>query len=351
MNSTKIKRNSSLDIARIIAVLAIVMTHCSAGFTVAYDWTTKEFAFANIFNSASKIGVPFFLMISGALFLDERKEVTINGVLRKNVLPLAILTAIWSVVYSLLYNVLLPLLFGDPVTVEAILHGIAFGHFHLWYLFMIIGIYMIAPFLKKFACQENKGMVLFFITISFVAQFSKPIVNVLCELGLPVAFINQWLDQFELDFFGGYITYFLVGWYIVHIGVKQKWLTYLIYLVGLASFAFIILYSQFTGRYAAVYSPVGAPVFLCSVGAFLAVNNRKCSVKEKTAKRLAGLSKLTFGVYILHVILISALTRVVPYRGHILLYIAATYMVVIVGAFCLCYVISKIPVLKKLIRA
>lgn len=160
-----------LDIARIVAVLAIVMIHCSASFVIYYKKGTSEFIFGNLFDSIARMGVPLFLMISGSLFLDENKEITLKSIIAKNVKSLVIITIVWAIIYSGVYNIIFPLILGGTVSIKNIIVGIVNGHYHMWYLYMIIGLYVITPFLKKFSCKENKKLVLFFIIISFVVHF------------------------------------------------------------------------------------------------------------------------------------------------------------------------------------
>jgi surface polysaccharide O-acyltransferase-like enzyme len=113
----------------------------------------------------------------------------------------------------------------------------------------------------------------------------------------------------------------------------------------------MIFYVYFTCDYKTVYEDICAPVFLYSVSVFLAINNMKIQVKEKTAQKLAGLSKLTFGVYIIHVILLSVFRELLPYSEFSALYIIGSFMAVVCCSFLGAYVISKIPILKKLIKA
>ena len=83
------KRNLSLDILRIFAMMSVVMVHCAAEFLGHYDAGTAEFFWGNIFDSISRAGVPIFLMISGAFFLNENKEISINNVFKKYIKELA----------------------------------------------------------------------------------------------------------------------------------------------------------------------------------------------------------------------------------------------------------------------
>lgn len=345
------KRNYSLDIARIIAVFAVVMIHCCTSFVTNYKPHTSEFVFGNLFESIARIGVPFFLMISGALFLDENKEITLKGILSKNVKNLVIITIGWAFIYAVIYYAAVPAFTGKGINIKKLLISIVDGHYHMWYLYMIIGLYVVTPFLKKFVCKENKEMVLFFIIVSFVVQFLLSMLDKICIQFFNIDYIGSWIRKFHLDFFGGYITYFLVGWYIVHIGIKQKYLKYMLYLLGVLSLAAIIIYAQYTGDYENAYENIGAPVFLYSVSTFVAINGIKLNFKEKTADRIAKLSKLTFGVYLIHALILTVFCKVLPYGQHSALYILLSFVTVSCTSFLCSYIISKIPLVKNLIRA
>lgn len=194
-------------------------------------------------------------------------------------------------------------------------------------------------------------MVLFFIILSFAAQFLLPAIDSICTQHFGSGFIGKWIDKFHLNFFDGYITYFLIGWYLVHIGIKQKYLQYILYSLGLISFIGMFLYVHFTGDHDTVYDTFSVPILIYSVSVFTALNNIKFNLKEKTVKRLATLSNLTFGVYLIHWIILSTLYKLFPYRSHCTLYIFANFAVVVCSSFLCSYIISKIPLLKKTIRA
>lgn len=234
------KRNYSLDILRIFATFTVIMIHCSASFVSGHGLGTVEFFWGNVFDSVSRLGVPLFVMISGALFLDESREITLKRVVRKNVLNLAIITVIWAIIYAVRYKVIAVLQAGQTVDVKNFLRSVLNGHYHMWYLYMTIGLYLMVPFFKKIARKENKNLVLFFIVLSFFVQSLIPTVSSVCaHYGISSPWF-AWIDKFELGFFGGYITYFLAGWYIVQVGISKKWAKCLLYIAGALSLAFIL---------------------------------------------------------------------------------------------------------------
>lgn len=341
------KRNHSLDVIRIVAVLAVVMIHCSAPFVTNYGMDSVEFLLGNLFNGIVRPGVPLFLMISGALFLDERKEITLKGILSKNVKSIAVITIVWSVFYSLVYHVITPTLKGLPVDPQVVVDDILCGHGHMWYLYMIMGLYTITPFLKKFVSRENKDLVLFFIGISFVTQFLLPLAHAICVQHWELYMIGDLVDLFHLDFFGGYIAYFLTGWYIVHIGVKRK---SAVYSAGFAALVLMVLYSHLTGDYKLVYADISAPVYLYSTAVFLLLNSANFHFEGKAAAVVASLSKISFGIYITHVLILNVFRKVFPYSAHAAVYLLVCFAAVTCASFLCSCVMSRIPLLKKLVK-
>lgn len=344
------QRNSNLDIIRILAAAAVVMIHCGAMFVADYLPQSWEFRIANDLECLSQLGVPLFVMISGALFLDERRQVTFRGMLSKNVKSLAIVTVLWAGIFALLYQIAFPLLTGEAISVDCVIRSFLDGYYHMWYLYMILGLYMITPFLKKFVCKQNKAMVLSFIVISATVQFLLPTADVLLGKYLDGFSITTWVGKFNLGFFNGYIAYFLIGWYIAHVGIRQRWLKRSIYVLGVGALAAMICHGYFAEDYNQAYINTSVFVLIYSVSVFLALCSWKVRLKERTVEKLARISKLTFGVYMIHPILLGLYQKAFPYSQHPAIYILVCFVAVAGSSFLAAYVVSKIPVIKKLIK-
>ncbi len=344
------EKNITLEVARIIAVFAVVMIHCSGVFVSQYDVSSYEFLWGNIFDSISRIGVPFFLMISGSLMLDEKKKIPLKLLFSRYLKNIVLITFAWAVIFSLIYQCVLPLLQNETVTIHNIFRDIITGHYHMWYLYMFIGIYFALPFLKAFVCKENKNLVLLFIGISLVTQFTVPLLDVFKSRFSVLAYTSSLLKDFQLHFFAGYLSYYLAGWYIVHIGIQKKWIRLCLYILSALSLVGMILYIQHTGNYNAVYENVGLPVFLYSVGAFLALSRVSFKLNDFWKNLIMKFSGLTFGVYMVHVIAITLYSRIFPYTKLPVLYNLAFLAAVAFTSFGVCFLLSKIPFIKKLIR-
>ena len=310
-----------LDVIRIIAVFAIVMIHCSGIFLSTYDAASPEFLWGNIFDSISRIGVPFFLMVSGALMLDEEKKLPLKRLFSHYLKNIILITVAWAIIFALVYRCVIPLLQGNSVFVNNILQDILVGHYHMWYLYMFIGIYLALPFLKAFVCKENKNLVLLFLGISLATQFVVPLLEAGIHRFSALVYVSSLLKDFHLNFFAGYISYYLAGWYIMHIGIRKRWIRIFLYCLSLLSLAGMILYIQFTGDFNTVYENIGLPVFLYSVGAFLALNRISFHPKARIKSLVVKLSGLTFGVYLVHVMAITLYEKLFPYTKLPMLFI------------------------------
>lgn len=344
------QRNIGLDITRVIAILAVVMIHISAEFVIPYDNTTAEFFWGNVFDSISRIGVPLFVMISGSLMLDEKRNITIKKLLFKNIKSIGCLLLFWSVLYCSIYDIIFPLINGETLNLLNIIVSIIMGHYHMWYLYMMIGLYLVTPFLREFIKKRNKYLILLFVLVSILTQFSQPILNSLSLVWGDIIYITKFIEKFNLEFFSGYITYYILGWYLMNMPVKKK---RLFYFLGASSLVIIILYVLVTRDYSNIYSEMNILVLLYSIAVFIGLNCEKdwTKIVDGNLKTIIVImSKLSFGVYIIHPLFQTIVSRIFTYTKLPLIYIFCYYVTVIVLSFGSSYIASKIPIVRKLFR-
>lgn len=96
-----------LDVLRVIACLSVIMIHASARYVV-YDFGSINFWIANVLDSVSRVAVPLFVMISGALMLDERYSYSTKK-LSKHIIRMIIFFIFWSALYCIIFQIIIPL--------------------------------------------------------------------------------------------------------------------------------------------------------------------------------------------------------------------------------------------------
>lgn len=341
------ERNISLDVARIFGALAVIMIHTSGVFLVGYGEASTEFAVGNIFDSISRFGVPLFVMISGALMLDENKEISLHKLFDRNIKNIVLLLILWSAFYDIVYNIVFALWKEKELNVKNIIYSFIMGQTHMWYLYMLVGLYLITPFLRSFVRKENRKMVMLFIVISLLSQFTRPTLEKLTLIWEEFGYLSEFIDKFSLQFFCGYTAYYLMGWYIVHIGFEKK-RRYCIYLVGIISICVTILYVQITKNYNAAYSNVSILIFMYSIAIFLVLNN--ITIKNEEHNVILLLSNLSFGVYMFHPFVKKIVGNAMINCRIPLLTLGVFFVEICVISFGGCYIISKVPIIKKCIR-
>lgn len=339
----KTRRILSIDLLRIIAILSVVMIHTTMAFE-DYDATSSSYFIGNIFNGVSRAGVPLFLMISGALLLKEDRKYSVKQVFQKYVLSIVVIFASWSFVYAL-QDVIRDIIGGKGLHFYHYIRDFILGKYHMWYIYMLVGIYLTLPLLQLFVKKENAQKIKYLIIISLVFNFLPSLISVASNILRPLSFINTPIYRVSFEFVGPYITYLLTGYYIYNFEIKHK---HLIYVISIISVVSDILLVQMTNDVSDAYTPKNLFVFIYTIGIFIFINEK--FKRPHDSKIISTISELSFGIYISHVLMLSLVDYILPTNGITVYYIVIRYILVMAFSIILCFVMSKIPLIKKLIR-
>lgn len=342
-------RKAYLDLARIIAALAVVMVHVSADFVTSYPHGSVGYLAGCIFDALSRLGVTFFVMISGVLMLDESKDIPSKKFAKyiRNILTLFLA---WSLIYALAYGVFIPLSKGTAVVSgKEFIRSLFFGHYHMWYLLMIIGLYAITPVLRLIAQKQHAKKVLFLIVLSMSFQGVKLLHLYLCQFYPALGAWNEFINKFHADYLVGYIAYYLMGWYIVNVGITKKWRTAIYALGGVGIVCTILLTQIRPFAYGIAFYELSPLNFFFHIALFDSiVQYYKGGDKLNSLLQKGG--KLTFGVYMVHVIVLYLYDCLFTSSYNAFLCIPIKWLAVCAVSFGFTYLLSKIPFLKKLTR-
>lgn len=131
-------RRHCFDFLRVVMTFAVIITHINA-----QDWGSARNTYRIVFNVYHALGwiaVPVFCMISGALFLS--RDIPIKKLYSKYIFRIFTAFMFWSSVYALRFYL------KEGNSAKAFELFIS-GNYHLWFLFMIAGLYMIVPFIEE----------------------------------------------------------------------------------------------------------------------------------------------------------------------------------------------------------
>ena len=177
-----------------------------------------------------------FLMLSGALMLDPGKPFQIRTLYRKNILRILTAFLFWSALYAL-----------DTYFANRDWRGavVAFvnGRYHMWFLFMILGFYLLTPAYRKMA--ESVEVLRYLIAVMVVFTLFLPtVISLLIYWNLPhTATILPPLDTdvswTRMGFLPAYATYYFLGSYLNQQEVRKK-AQIVSYLLGISAYLFVL---------------------------------------------------------------------------------------------------------------
>ncbi len=334
-------RVTYFDWLRGLATLAVVVLHmCNKvltdhpvyelGVPMVLAWTELQLLL-------TRWAVPVFLMVSGALLLDPRRQPEWPKLGRYIARMLGVL-AVFCPVYACMS--------ARAISFQAIAKGLGDalcqGSWdHLWYVYALIGLYLLTPMLAGFVRAASRRMQRDTLAVLAVITLALPTAS--SVTGAPIA---------RLGWVGFPVFYYLLGSYL-H---RYLRLDGRVRLVGLGSLvvcalacaAIVCLQWRYPKWLIIPESPL---VAAWSAYVFLAV--REAVGQRVPPRAIASASRLSLAVYLLHPLVIITLYRRLwwmPYETFPpvvfeLVVLAITYGV----TFPVASLLQRAPVLRKIL--
>lgn len=294
------KRMVHYDLLRILAAFSVVMLHSSAQFWYKLDINSKEWVTANTYDALFRFGVPVFVMLSGAFFLSKERELSMKRLYTHNILRMVTVFVFWSCMYGLR-----DCAYHDWTQDgwKDVIKEMVMGRYHLWFLPMIAGIYVLLPILRVWVHNVGKRDLEYFLALFFVLQ-------ILCSTLRAVfvsLYMNYVLDMLRVDLVCGYIGYFVLGYYVSHVRIPAGYHR-MIYLSALPAAVLNVAVGKWLSYRAGVpkgdfYDSFGLFTFCIVLAVFLFFTEvmSKIHYSEKARRVIREISGGTLGVYVMHV--------------------------------------------------
>lgn len=180
-----ITRNRYLwaDLVRIIAIFAVVAIHVD---NFAFDWNKiswMDWWVSNVYNAVIRFAVPMLFILSGYLLLDKQEDdrTFFSKRFSKVIIPLVA----WSMIYMIFshkYDVFS--IFSMEFVQKFLANDI---YYHLYFLYYIIGLYLITPPLRRILAKSNMYDVHYFLILWFFFTPVNQLIGFLgYNIGIPV---------------------------------------------------------------------------------------------------------------------------------------------------------------------
>ena len=296
-----------------------------------------------------RLGVPLFLMISGYLLLGRRyDEEGCRRFWKRNWLHLFFLTIVWILLYQVFFalrgsNSYIPEPESTDLVIRQLFMAQPLSMAHMWYLPMILGVYLLIPFVSNALLSMDRKQLLFPVLIFSVVFFVPSVVNDFLG-GNGEDLLNV---VFYEGFSGGAYGLYLVMGYLVREGTFRKVPSLLLAVAMLAFLASGVWLQMYSIRHEFYYSMWYANLFcyVPSVCLFELFTRMRRIPMRRLAERVAYDS---FAIFLLHnmviMILMPQFERLAYMRS---IKMAILWLAAIVISMLAAFVINRIPVVGK----
>jgi surface polysaccharide O-acyltransferase-like enzyme len=322
---------------RVLATLAVITLHAASGGMLSFKTiSVSSFWICNFFNTFGMFAVPCFVMLSGYLLLG-RYDGNLQDFLQRRLTRVWIPFTVWVAIY-LAYSYLVEHThYSWQSIIQYYLAGNAKLFGHLWFVYMIVGLYLLTPFLSKWLKQSTQAelyllLLLCFLSASIFPLFSK---------------FSHYKIAFDLQNFGGCLGYYVAGYALGNANTEKYKTWYPLLFVLLLGFTSYGNYKQvsitqhFSGDFLNYLSP---NIILYSISLLLTFKH--FANIEIQPKLMNLLDIQSYGMYLAHLLILRYLSR----KHHInwsfhhpLLGILLHAGLTIIISFCLIFLLRKLP--------
>lgn len=323
------QRNYSFDLIRVLACIMIICMHSPMPSENAISF------FNLVVGYLAAPGLCLFFVISGALLLPVKTGTFtfLKRRLGKIVMP--------TVCFTFLYLILKTINGGDVDWLKSIcsMPFSAQGHGVLWFMYTLIGLYLVSPIISRWLEKASKREEEFYLGL-WAVTMCYPLLKLVLD-------IND-SNTGVLFYFSGYLGYFVLGHYLNKYS-KSITLNKLILPVVIAIAAPVVcklmkleidFYSLFW------YLSIFVAILTVAIYVVISKYGQKLILRGKIMNSIVLTSNLSFGIYLIHIAVMRFFLWKQDWIINISNYILQ-WAVVVLLTFSICwiiaYVISLLP--------
>lgn len=347
-------REIYFDQLRALAIISIICCHVCCDFIILNPNIMTHFNtfyIISFFTLGRYVGIPIFVMLSGALLINKHYS-TLEYV-KKRFNRVFIPYLFWVIIF-ILFTLLV---YKQELTVDLLLSIILGQHgtigVILWFIWMIIVVY-IAIFVINKILEYGKTK---------SANFENKFINLLVLLSfLTYILVNFNFISFSegIDYYILFIPYAVIGYWLTHIdiNVDSKYMVLFFSVFALIGYLYFTLYidtisiglNEFTDT--SYFNFIVILVTSSIVLFFKNLSKENILSSKPFSEFIYLISKCSFGIYFIHYLILKFLQKIylipIHYYNHPLFWTPILLIIVFFASLVLIWAMSKIPILNKL---
>ena len=346
------KREIYSDILKIISIFLVVLIHVIATYRDKYFYTNvKYYTFLTFVDSFTRIAVPMFFMITGTFMLSKKTE-KYSDFFKKRISKIFIPFFLISIIYYIYECNKM----GNSKNIISFITLFLNGgvKYHFWYMYAIIPIYLLIPYLQVLVQNLDRKKLLNLIILLFIFSNVFNTISLLTN-----RYEHGILTAFTLPNLISYINYLFLGYYLYKYNLsnskRNKIILFIlsilcIGLMPIFDHYFINGYRNDEMLLATSFLPIIPSIF-----SYIFVRDyfKDKKISDKICSFISIISSCVIYVYMLHVIVIETFEEIISkfwkynsIKGDIVRIIIVTIISFIVSVL-ISYLIILI---KKLIK-
>lgn len=217
------ERHIWIDWLRITAIFLVIIVHSTEPFYLGGEgsliMTASDAVWVSFFDTFARACVPMFIIASS--FLQFPLHYSTGTFFKRRAVRVLVPFAVWTVVYALIW--------GEPIqNFKDLLLNFNYAAGHLWFVYMLVGIYLLIPMLSPWAEKVSKKELQVYLAICFITTLipfvrffaggEAPVIYGPSGIPNPAKFPLwgecSWNAYGVFYYFSGFIGYMLFGLYV-----------------------------------------------------------------------------------------------------------------------------------------
>lgn len=336
-------RDKHIDNLRVLATLAVVLLHVTV---VCYNfYCSQEPIIGTIFNCINvvcRFSVPLFVMITGFLLLQPSKVINYKDCVCKYAWRILVILLVVGTLYAWLELAFSYKTYSLSLLSDAFMN-VFMGNLwdHMWYLYMLIGLYLILPMVKSAVSSLSTNELDILLIILFIFTLLIPSLQ---SYGLPNV-------GFDIPIKYPFLFYLLLGYRCSITRPELPHLPILIFIMCVIIISFLIVQNQSIAHWSVNHVNYTSPLIaLLACSLFLIKSNHKRQIL--LVQRIGRvISKFSFGIYIFHPFWMNVLCKALHLNPmcYGVLSVVTFFMIIIVLSIATTWGIRRIPFVGRYI--
>lgn len=343
------KKSLNIEFIRIFAIFMTITIHVSNLYIYSFTKVCNGYFLTSvILNSVSRICVPLFFMISGALSIP--KEYSFKKYCSR-ILKFILVLFIWSFIYYIQKNGFEFKNIG-VVFVNSIFNANMTSR-HLWYMYAFIGINIVLPFIQSMCKNLNTEQENLFLTLwvilsgisVIIIPIARTITKTNIDFSYPIPMINA----------AYYLGYFICGHILykrfnnINFDKIKNIVCIVTFILSTAITAFFTYYiSVKTNKlfdsmlwYKSIY------IILATFSIFLLFISKKEAFKNPIILKF---STHSFGIYLIHILFLNIIKQYINIIDfNPIIAVPLVTLIIYFASLVSCAILSKIPYINKIL--